>query len=121
MSLSTCFADGVLSMRKSGIGGQLIGAFVSAAGIFLPGTFLIFFMIRVWESLKKFRPIKASLEGITAANAGLVASAAIVLFQPLDNTFMNFGFTIGTFCVLSFTKIPSWLIVVVGLGLGLVL
>lgn len=112
---------GVLSMRKSGIGGQLIGAFISAAGIFLPGTFLIFFMIRVWESLKKYRPIKASLEGITAANAGLVASAAIVLFQPLDNTVMNFGFTIGTFCLLSFTKSPSWLIVVFGLVLGLVL
>jgi chromate transporter len=112
---------GVLSMRKSGIGGQLIGAFISAAGIFLPGTFLIFFMIRVWESLKKYRPIKASLEGITAANAGLVASAAIVLFQPLDNTLMNFGFTIGTFCLLQFTKAPSWLIIVFGLGLGLVM
>jgi chromate transporter len=52
---------GVLSMRKAGIGGQLIGGFISAVAIFLPGTFLIFFMIRVWESLKKFRPIKASL------------------------------------------------------------
>lgn len=112
---------GVLSMRKSGIAGQIIGAFISAAGIFLPGTFLIFFMIRVWESLKKYRPIKASLEGITAANAGLVASAAIVLFQPLDNTVMNFGFTIGTFCLLAFTKSPSWLIVVGGLALGLIL
>ena len=108
-------------MRKQGIVAQLIGAFVSAAGIFLPGTFLIFFMIRVWESLKKYRPIKASLEGITAANAGLVTSAAIVLFQPLDNTVMNFGFTIGTFCLLAFTKAPSWLIVIVGLVLGLVL
>ena len=112
---------GVLSMRRFGIVGQLTGAVVAAAGIFLPGTFLIFFMIRVWESLKKYRPIKASLEGITAANAGLVASAAIVLFQPLDNTLMNFGFTIGTFCLLAFTKCPSWLITVIGLILGLVL
>jgi len=112
---------GVLSMRQFGLGGKLIGAFIAAVGIFLPGTFLIFFMIRVWESLKKYRPIKASLEGITAANAGLVASAAIVLFQPLENTFLNFGFTIGTFCLLSFTKVPSWLIVVFGLALGLVL
>lgn len=112
---------GVLSMRKSGITGQLIGALVAAAGIFLPGTFMIFFMIRVWESLKKYRPIKASLEGITAANAGLVAAAAIVLFQPLDNTVMNFGFTIATFCLLSFTKSPSWLIIVSGLVLGLII
>jgi chromate transporter len=108
-------------MRRSGITGQLIGAFICAAGIFLPGTFLIFFMIRVWESLKKYRPIKASLEGITAANAGLIASAAVVLFQPLDNTFLNFGFTIGTFCLLSFTRCPSWLIIIFGLALGLIL
>ena len=111
---------GAVVMRESGITGKLIGAFVCAAGIFLPGTFLIFFMMRVWESLKKFRPIKASLEGISAANAGLVASAAIVLFQPLENTVTNFGFTIGTFCLLAFTKSPSWLIVLVGLVIGLV-
>lgn len=112
---------GALSMRQFGIGGQIIGAFVSAIAIFLPGTFLIFFMIRVWEYLKKYRPIKASLEGITAANAGLVASAAVVLFQPLDNTVMNFGFTIGTFCLLAFTKMPSWLIIILGLALGLII
>lgn len=112
---------GALSMRQFGIGGQIIGAFISAVAIFLPGTFLIFFMIRVWDVLKKYRPIKASLEGITAANAGLVASAAIVLFQPLDNTFMNFGFVIGTFCLLAFTKMPSWLIIICGLVLGFIL
>jgi chromate transporter len=112
---------GALAMRQFGIGGQIIGAFVSAVAIFLPGTFLIFFLIRVWEYLKKYRPIKASLEGITAANAGLVASAAIVLFQPLDNTVMNFGFTIGTFCLLAFTKMPSWSIIIIGVALGLII
>src|SRR5262249_43948582 len=98
---------GALSMREFGIGGELFGAIMSALGIFLPGTFLIFFMMRVWDSLKKYRPIRASLEGINAANAGLVASAAIVLFQPLENTITNFGFTIGTFCLMAFTRLPS--------------
>lgn len=112
---------GVLSMRDYGIGGQLFGSIMSAAGLFLPGTFLIFFMIRIWDSLKKFRPIRASLEGINAANAGLVAAAAILLFQPLDNTFLNFGFTIGTFSLVAFTKIPSWAIIMIGLICGLIL
>ena len=109
---------GALSMREYGIGGEILGAFMSAAGIFLPGTFLIFFVIRIWDSLKKFRPIRASLEGINAANAGLVAAAAILLFQPLDNTATNFGFLIGTFCLLAFTKLPSWSIIAFGLALG---
>ncbi len=112
---------GALSMREYGIGGEILGALVSAAGIFLPGTFLIFFVIRIWDSLKKFRPIRASLEGINAANAGLVAAAAFLLFQPLDNTFTNFGFTIGTFCLLAFTKLPSWSIIAFGLALGFIM
>lgn len=112
---------GSLSMREYGTLGEIAGAFMSAAGIFLPGTFLIFFVIRIWDSLKKYRAVRASLEGITAASAGLVAASAVILFQPLDNTILNFGFTIGTFCVLSFTRIPSPFIILGGLLLGFLL
>ncbi len=112
---------GSLAMREYGTVGEIIGAFMSAAGIFLPGTFLIFFVIRFWGSLKKYRAVRASLEGITAASAGLVAAAAVILFQPLDNTFLNFSFTIGTFCLLSFTRVPSPFIILAGLLLGFLL
>ncbi len=109
---------GALSMREYGIAGEIVGAFMSALGIFLPGTFLIFFVVRFWESLKKYRAVRASLEGITAASAGLVAAAAIILFQPLENTFLNFGVTIATFCLLVFTRIPAPVIIGFGLLLG---
>jgi chromate transporter len=109
---------GALSSRDEGIGGEILGAFMSALGIFLPGTFLIFFVIRFWESLKKYRAVRASLEGITAASAGLVAASAIILFQPLENTFLNFSVTIITFCLLVFTKVPSPFIILGGLILG---
>lgn len=112
---------GSLSMREYGTFGEIIGAFMSALGIFLPGTFLIFFVIRFWDGLKKYRAIRASLEGITAASAGLIAASAVILFQPLDNTFMNFSFTIGTFCLLAFTRLPSPFIILGGLALGLLL
>ncbi len=112
---------GALSARNYGIGGQVIGALMSSLGIFLPGTFLIFFVIRIWDSLKKYRPVRASLEGITAASAGLVAASAIILFQPLENTILNFGVTIVTFCLLAFTKVPSPLIILGGLILGFII
>jgi chromate transporter len=112
---------GALSSRGYGPPGQLLGAIMSALGIFLPGTFLIFFVIRFWESLKQFRAVRASLEGITAASAGLVAASAIILFQPLENTVINFSITIATFCLLSFTKTPSPFIILGGLILGFII
>ncbi|MBT1688812.1 chromate efflux transporter [Dawidia soli] len=112
---------GALSMREYGKAGELLGGFVSALGIFLPGTFLIFFVIRFWESLKKYRAVRASLEGITAASAGLVIASAVILFQPLENTVMNFAVTIITFALLAFTRLPSPLIILGGLLLGFVL
>lgn len=112
---------GALSMRDYGTGGEIIGALTSAAGIFLPGTFLIFFVIRFWGSLKRYRAVRASLEGITAASSGLVLASAVILFQPLANTFLNFAVTIATFALLTFTKIPSPFIILGGLILGFAL
>lgn len=118
---------GALSMREFGTGPEIFGAIMSAAGVFLPGTFLIFFMIRVWDSLKSFRAIRASLEGILAANAGLVAAAAVLLFQPLienqplENILLYSLFTVVTFVLIAFTKIPSWAIIAAGLLLGFIL
>ena len=111
---------GALSSRDYGIGGEILGALMSALGIFLPGTFLIFFVIRFWDSLKKYRAVRASLEGITAASAGLVTASAVILFQPLENTFLNFGVTIATFLLLTFTRVPSPFIILGGLLLGFV-
>lgn len=112
---------GSLAMREYGTGGEIVGALMAAFGIFLPGTFLIFFVIRFWEGLKSYRVVRASLEGITAASAGLVAAAAVIMFQPLENSATNIMFTIGTFLLLAFTRIPSPLIIAGGLLLGFVL
>ncbi|MDX1627942.1 MAG: chromate transporter, partial [Fulvivirga sp.] len=115
---SFCAYIGALSMRAFGPGGEIMGALVASAGIFLPGTFLIFFVIRFWEGLKKFRIVKASLEGINAASSGMVASAAVLMFLPLEPNLINIGITAGTFLLLQFTKVPAPLIIVAGLGAG---
>lgn len=112
---------GALSMRNYGIGGQLLGSFVATAGIFLPGTFLIFFVYRFWNQLKQYRVIRASLEGINAASTGLIGSAAILLFQPLENNPTNVGIVAGTFLLLMFSKVPQPLIILAGLLAGFVL
>ncbi len=112
---------GAMSMQQWGWSGQILGALVSTAGIFLPGTFLIFFVIRFWARLKQYRPIKASLEGINAASAGLVIGAAILLFEPIADSNFHVSLVLVTFGLLLLTKVPAPLIVAGGLVLGLVL
>ena len=112
---------GALSMRAFGFAGQVLGALVASIGIFLPGTFLIFFVIRFWDGLKKYRMVKASLEGINAASSGMVIAAAVLMFLPLEPNIQNFAITIGTFAILAFTKIPAPFIIIAGLGAGFIL
>ncbi len=118
---SFCAYIGSLSMRNFGVGGEIVGALAAALGIFLPGTFLIFFVIRFWEGLKKYRIIKASLEGINAASTGMVIAAALLMFIPLENSIQNLLIVLGTFGILTFTKVPAPLIIVIGLIAGFVL
>jgi chromate transporter len=107
-----------LSLREYGIAGQLLGGILCGSAIFLPGTFLIFFVIRFWDELKRYRVVKASLEGIQASSAGLVVSAAILLFEPIEVDFLSIAFLIGTVATLMLTKVPTPIIVFVGLVLG---
>jgi chromate transporter len=113
---------GALSMRDQGLLWQILGGLVAAAGIFLPGTFLIFFVIRFWEELKKYRVVKASLEGINAASSGLVIAASFLLFQPIEQNAnaINITVLVGTFIILMFTKIPAPFIIISGLIAGLI-
>jgi chromate transporter len=109
---------GALAMRDYGIGGQIVGALVAAAGIFMPGTLLIFFLIRFWDQLKQYRVVKASLEGVNAVSAGLVCAAVFLLYHPLPDTPINLTLIGVTFFVLLSEKIPSYLIVLAGLLAG---
>lgn len=111
---------GVMAMRDYGIGGQILGGLMASAGLFLPGTFLIFFVIRFWENLKKFRGVKASLEGINASSAGLAIAAPFVLFNPMHTSLLDISFVMLTFLILQFTKIPHPILVLFGLLMGVV-
>lgn len=112
---------GALASRDYGLFGEVLGGLFAAAGIFLPGTFLIFFVIRFWDKVRKYRVIRASLEGVNATSAGMVAAAAVLLFQPLEAGFLNISLVICTFALLFFTRIPAAAIIAVGLIAGFII
>lgn len=111
---------GALSMSEYGTLGKILGGLIAATGIFLPGTFLIFFVYRFWDGLKRYRIVRASLEGITAASSGMVVAAAVLLFTPLPLNWYNPTIVIGTFALLQFTKLQPPFIIIGGLVLGLI-
>lgn len=111
---------GALSLREDGFVGMVGGGLVAAAGIFLPGTFLIFFVIRFWDQVKKHRPVKAALEGINAVSCGMLVAAAFLLFEPLDSNLFNILAILGTYLLLQFTKLSSPLIIGIGIVAGVI-
>ncbi len=112
---------GSMSMQSGGITGQIVGGFVATAGIFLPGTFFIFFAYPFWDQLRKYRGIRASLNGIHAASCGLTIAAAVSMFEPMATSWQPVLTVLGTLLILAFTKIPSYIIILGGLVLGLFL
>ena len=112
---------GALAMRGYGLSGEILGGIIASAAVFLPGTFLIFFMVRFWEQLKNISFMKFSLRGILATNSGLTAAAAFLLFEPLEVSLLNLSMIVITFCLLTFTKVPAPLIMLTGLLAGFVL
>jgi chromate transporter len=110
---------GALSMREFGLSGFLAGGLIAAAGIFLPGIFLIFFVIRFWDQLKLYRPVRAALEGINAVSCGMLIAAAYLLFEPLEANALHIFFILGTYILLQFTKISSPIIILGGITLGI--
>jgi chromate transporter len=112
---------GAIANNNHGVLGGIVGGFTAALGIFLPGTFLIFFIIKIWDGLKKYRVIRASLEGINAASSGMVAAAAILMFQPIEVSMINIGIVITTMSLLLFTKLPAPFIILGGLIAGFII
>jgi chromate transporter len=117
----TSFVGGLsLGNNGFGIGGQIIGSLVAVLGINMPGLILILFIVPFWEDLKKITRIKNSLSGINAVAVGFMMTALVLLIKPFGLNWMAYLLMIGTFLVLSFTKIKTPIIIVIGVILGLI-
>jgi chromate transporter len=112
---------GVLLMKDYEILGELAGSAIGAIGIFLPGTFLIFFVFRIWGQLKQYRFIRASLAGIQAASVGLTLVAVFTFTRPLvvDAQFISLGIVGLAFLLAEKTKIPAILLFSLALLAGI--
>ncbi|MBC7552593.1 MAG: chromate efflux transporter [Taibaiella sp.] len=116
---SVCSFVGGMALSQYGPAWQAVGCIVATTAVFLPSTLLLFFFFPIYENLKHHVIIFRALEGINAAIVGIIWASGIVLFQSIAFEWANIVVIVITFCLLYFSKIPSPLIVVGWLLMGL--
>ncbi|HEY9341437.1 MAG TPA: chromate efflux transporter [Hanamia sp.] len=121
----TSYTGGMV-LRDSGTHMQILGSVIGCIMIFLPSALLVLFFFPVWQNLKKYVVVYRSLEGINAVVVGIMWASFLYLLKDISITnlntvsFVNVFVIIGTFWLLTFTKIPPPFIVLGCLLIGFV-
>ncbi|MCO6496073.1 MAG: chromate efflux transporter [Chitinophagaceae bacterium] len=115
---------GGMVLRDGGTWMQILGCAIGSIFIFLPSALLVLFFYPVWYNLKRYAVIYRSLEGINAVVVGFLCAAFLFLLKDISITDMrtvsilNLLVIVGTFLLLSFTKVRAPYIVLGCLFLG---
>lgn len=112
----TSYTGGMV-LRDNGTNMQILGSVIGCIMIFLPSALLVLFFFPVWQNLKKYVVVYRSLEGINAVVVGIMWASFLYLLKDISITalntvsFVNIFVIIGTFWLLTFTRIPPPFIV----------
>ncbi len=98
------------------------GSLICLLAIFLPAFLLIAGALPFWQSIRHNYCAQKALAGANAAVVGLLIA---VFYNPVWNSTVN-GFTdillvLSAFTCLMVFKLPSWLVVIIYSGIGLIL
>lgn len=99
-----------------------LGGLLATAAIFLPAFLLLIGALPFWTSLKKNSSFRKAFAGVNAAVVGILISA---FFIPIWSTTIHNAADIALaaifYSLLTFWKVPAWVIVLLGAGCGLIL
>lgn len=110
-------------MKDKGPSMQLLGCIIGALAIFLPSALLVLFFFPIWHNIKKYAVVYRALEGINAVVVGIMIAAAFYMMKDIAVTdwkdfFLAIIVLIATWVLLTFSKLPSPVIVILCLLLG---
>ncbi len=114
---------GGVAMKDRGTAQQILGCFIGATGIFLPSALLVLFFYPIWNNLKKYAIVYRALEGINAVVVGIIVASALYMMNDLwQDSWRDIGINLGviaaTWALLSFSRLPSPVIVLIWLLMG---
>jgi len=118
------FAGGT-ALKDMGKDMQIIGCLIGMVGIFLPSALLVLFFFPIWNNMKKYAAVYRSLEGINAVVVGIMIASTFYIMKDITfsdvkpmSSFISIMVIMGTFLLLSFTRIAAPFIVLSCLLLG---
>jgi chromate transporter len=118
---------GGMAMKDKGHGWQLLGCLIGSVAIFLPSALLVLFFFPIWHNLQRYVIVYRALEGINAVVVGIMVAGTIYMMRDISVigfrtvSIVNMAVILGTWVLLTFTKIPSPFIVLFCLLLGWIL
>ncbi|OFI39417.1 chromate transporter [Arthrobacter sp. SW1] len=102
--------------------GNIPGAMIALAAIFLPGFLLLIGVLPFWNMLRHRTWAQAVMRGANAAVVGILAAA---LYTPVFSTAITgpapFTLALACFVLLITWKLPPWAVVLVGAAGGVIL
>lgn len=97
------------------------GALIATAAVFLPSFLILIGILPFWETLREKPWAQGGLQGINAAVVGILAAALYdPIFTSSVHSLVDLAIVAVLFALLTWRRIPSWLVVALGAGLGLV-
>ena len=116
------FMGGIV-MKEEGSSKQVAGCIIGAVAIFLPSALLVLFFFPIWHNMKKYATVYRALEGINATVVGIMIAGTFYMMKDISvvdwkTIFLNVSVILGTWLLLSFSRLPSPVIVLFCLLLG---
>jgi len=114
---------GGIALKDRGPDRQVLGIIIASIAIFLPSALLVLFFYPIWHNMKKYATVYRALEGINAVVVGILISATLYMSKDISmidwkTISLNLAVIVGTWLLLTYTRLPSPVIVFFCLLLG---
>lgn len=115
---------GGMAMKDRGPYMQVLGCMIGTIAIFLPSALLVLFFFPIWHNIKKYAAVYRALEGIKAAVVGIMFAATFYMMKDISIigiktvSILNISVIAGTWLLITYTRLPSPVIVLICLLLG---
>jgi chromate transporter len=115
---------GGMAMKDKGVGWQILGCIIGSVAIFLPSALLVLFFFPIWHNLQRYVVVFRALEGINAVVVGIMVASTCYMMKDITFTafnmasLLNIGVIVGTWLFLTYSRLPSPVIVFICLLLG---